>query len=42
MKNEISVAGEKEAVLAVVAQIKSQHEDMVSEELYCVLKIFYK
>jgi ribosomal protein S3 len=28
MKNEISVAGEKEAVLAVVDKIKRQHEDM--------------
>ena len=30
MKDEISVAGEKEAVLAVVAKIKAMHEDMVS------------
>ena len=30
MKNELSVAGEKEAVLAVVAKIKRMHEDMVS------------
>ena len=30
MKDEISVAGEKEAVLSIVAKIKSMHEDMVS------------
>ncbi len=29
MKNEISVAGEREAVMAVVAKIKRMHDDMV-------------
>ena len=40
MKNELSVAGEKEAVLAVVAKIKKMHEDMVSIDWHLELLIY--